>query len=222
MTAALVAKVKPYRGVNMEGPIATWYAKNTASSLPEFRALAARIAGELDRNDWVLEVAPGPGYLAVELARLGLHVSAVDISRNFVRLTGRNAALAGVAVDARQGDAAHLPFDDEAFDFVVCRAAFKNFSDPVGALREMRRVLRPGGTALVIDMRREASDSDIAHLVDTMRLGAVDGWFTRAALRSLRHRAYTEVDFTRMIGEAGFSNWRIDAEDVGFEIRMTR
>ena len=48
-----------------------------------------------------------------------------------------------------------MPFEDNEFDFVLCRAAFKNFSEPVAALREMHRVLKPGGKALIIDLRRD-------------------------------------------------------------------
>ena len=222
MNMLTARKTKGYKGVGMEGPIATWYAKNTASALPEFRALAERIAGELDRGDWVLEIAPGPGYLAVELARAGLQVSALDISRAFVRITAENAAKTGVAVDVQLGDAAAMPFETDTFDFVVCRAAFKNFSNPVGALKEMRRVLRPAGRALIIDMRREASDGEIAEEVAKMRLGRVDAFITRGALRSLRRRAYTAPDFVRMIGEAGFSASAIAPSPIGFEIRLTK
>jgi ubiquinone/menaquinone biosynthesis C-methylase UbiE len=222
MNTLTARKSKGYKGVGMEGPIATWYAKNTASALPEFRALAGRIAGELDRGDWVLEIAPGPGYLAVELARAGLQVSALDISRAFVRITAENAARTGVAVDVQLGDAAAMPFETDTFDFVVCRAAFKNFSNPVGALKEMRRVLRPAGRALIIDMRREASDGEIAGEVAKMRLGRMDAFITRGALRSLRGRAYTAPDFVRMIGEAGFSASAIAPSPIGFEIRLTK
>ena len=222
MNMLTARKTKGYKGVGMEGPIATWYAKNTASALPEFRALAERMAGELDRGDWVLEIAPGPGYLAVELARAGLQVSALDISRAFVRITAENAAKTGVAVDVQLGNAAAMPFETDTFDFVVCRAAFKNFSNPVGALKEMRRVLRPAGRALIIDMRREASDGEIADEVAKMRLGRVDAFITRGALRSLRRRAYTAPDFVRMIGEAGFSASAIAPSPIGFEIRLTK
>jgi ubiquinone/menaquinone biosynthesis C-methylase UbiE len=50
----------------------------------------------------------------------------------------------------------------------VCRAAFKNFTEPVKALAEMRRVLRPGGTALIIDMRRDAPMSEIRKYVNSV------------------------------------------------------
>src|SRR4030081_255104 len=133
---------KPYRGAPMEGILATWYAKNTAGA--DFKACASRIAAHLAPGAHVLEVAPGPGYLAVALARLGSYrITGLAISRSFVRMASEYAARAGVDVAFRQGDAAALPFPDAAFDFVVCRAAFKNFSDPVAALREMHRVLRP-------------------------------------------------------------------------------
>ena len=52
-----------------------------------------------------------------------------------------------------------MPYEDESFDFVVCRAAFKNFADPVGALNEIHRVLRPGGKGSVHDLRAESSPS---------------------------------------------------------------
>ena len=51
--------------------MATWYAKSTANSMEEFRKLARRIAGELPEGGSVLEIAPGPGYFCVELAKLG-------------------------------------------------------------------------------------------------------------------------------------------------------
>lgn len=54
--------------------------------------------------------------------------------------------------DFRQGDAARMPFEDETFDFIICRAAFKNFAQPITALDEMNRVLKTGGKALILDL----------------------------------------------------------------------
>src|SRR5580698_10244944 len=175
MNIVLKPRNKAYKSLPMEGMIAAWYARNTAGAAAEFEADAARIAKRLQPDSRVLEIAPGPGYLSVALARLGPYqVSGLDISRSFVRIATENAARAGVAVDFQQGDAANIPFAGDTFDFIVCRAAFKNFGDPEGALREMRRVLKPGGEALLIDMSRDATDEDIDTLVDGMKLGAVD------------------------------------------------
>ena len=222
MIGASACKTKPYKGLGMDGPIATWYAKNTAGALGQFRDLAAEIAAGLDAGDRVLEVAPGPGYLAVELARLGLMVTGLDISRSFVRIATDLAARTGVKAAFVRGDAAHAPFEDECFDFLVCRAAFKNFTNPVGALKEMRRVLRVGGRARLIDMRRDASSADIAAEVAGMGLSALDGLITRGVLRKLRRQAYARSDFERMTAEAGFADVQIGDGPIGFDILMTR
>ena len=85
----------------------------------------------------MLEVAPGPGFLSIELAKRGLHVRAVDISKTFVEIAQRNAAAEGVQARFDLGNAAALPVEDASVDFVVCRAAFKNFTEPVKALAEI-------------------------------------------------------------------------------------
>src|SRR5690242_19035890 len=66
-----MSKTKPYKGPNMEGPIATWYARITKRDRG-YAQIADDLAARLPRGARVLEVAPGPGYLAVELARRGL------------------------------------------------------------------------------------------------------------------------------------------------------
>jgi ubiquinone/menaquinone biosynthesis C-methylase UbiE len=207
----------------MEGMIATWYAKNTSKSIAEFRDLAKRIAAEARPGGCVLEVAPGPGYLAIELARAGHYrIAGLDISRTFVGMARDNAADAGVDVDFRYGDAAAVPFDADVFDFVVCRAAFKNFANPVGALCEMHRVLRPGGSALIIDMRNDASRGSIAAEVAKMRLGPINSYLTRTTLRALKKRAYSRRDIERMVRATPFGQCDIAELPLGFEVRLTK
>jgi ubiquinone/menaquinone biosynthesis C-methylase UbiE len=75
-----LSHVKAYKGIGMEGPIATWYAKNTRRDIAEFRSLAARVSQEIVPGSRILEVAPGPGYLSIELARRGQYeVTGLDI-----------------------------------------------------------------------------------------------------------------------------------------------
>ncbi len=105
------------------------------------------------RGTPVLDVAPGPGFLAIELARVGeFEITGVDISSDFVEIARRNAQEAGVHIDFREGNASYLPLADGSCDFVVCTAAFKNSREPLKALNEMHRVLKPAGSALIIDM----------------------------------------------------------------------
>ena len=212
---------KAYKGIAMEGVLATWYAKNTGNTAA-FHDDAARIARRIAPGSTVLEVAPGPGFLSIELARLRYRVHAIDISRSFVRITSENASRAAVAVEVRHGNASNLPYAADTFDFIVCRAAFKNFSDPTGALREMHRVLGPGGTALLIDMRSDATDDGIADETTKLNLGAWSGLITRVTLRSLRRRAYSKRDIEEMVAPIAFARVDIVEDSIGFEASLTK
>jgi ubiquinone/menaquinone biosynthesis C-methylase UbiE len=215
--------VKAYKGLGMKGSVARWYARITRGDLPTVRELAGRIAAGLPAAARVLEVAPGPGYLAIELARRGLTVEAVDISPTFVDIARDNTAAADVDVRFAVGNAAALPIPAGSFDFIVCRAAFKNFVEPVKALEEMRRVLRPGGQALLIDLRRDVSMAELRRYVDGMGVG---WWNRRLIMLVFRHmlirRAATLADVRRMMAEAGWIDPRIETTPVGFEAWMTR
>src|SRR5262245_40033583 len=216
--------VKPYKGIALEGMLATWYARNTGKLHADFKACAQRIATRLPRRARVLEVAPGPGYLAIELARIGPHqITGLDISRSFVRMATAYAQRAGVEVEFRQGDAAALPFADDSFDFVVCRAAFKNFSNPIGALTEMYRVLRPGGEALIIDMRSDATDMEIDAAVDNMRVDYVNAFLIRMTFKHmLRKRAYSIHDFQAMVEATPFHAAEFEIGLIGLDVWLKK
>src|SRR5260370_22536699 len=101
------------KGPEMEGAVARWYAKvrSSGSQIEEYRKQAAQLTEGLPAGAKVLEVAPGPGYLAVEIARLGFQVKALDISHTFVRIGSENAQHAGVIAHFCQGGAARHPFE---------------------------------------------------------------------------------------------------------------
>jgi ubiquinone/menaquinone biosynthesis C-methylase UbiE len=223
MKTSVERKPKPYKGIGMEGMIATWYAKNAGKSMAEYRNLAKLIAHGLRPGDRVLEVAPGPGYLAIELAQLGAYrITGLDVSRTFVRIACENALRARVEVDFQEGDAAAMPFAADAFDFIVCRAAFKNFSNPVGALHEMHRVLRGGGRVLIIDMRNDASGKSISDEVAKMHLGRFDAFLTRTTLSALRKRAYSRQDFEQMVEATPFGRCDIEEQPLGFKVGLIK
>lgn len=223
-TTTTAGSQKGYRGLSMEGPIARWYARVTGKDLGEFRALARRLAGRLGAGGAALEVAPGPGYLAIELAKLGPYrVDGLDISRSFVRIAGENARRAGVAVEFRHGNASAMPFDDDAFDLLVCRAAFKNFSEPVAALDEMHRVLKPGGEAWIIDLRGDARPDEIDAHINEMGLGRFDALLTRWTFRHmLIKRAYTAEQFRSMAAASRFGGCAIETSRIGLEVTLRK
>jgi ubiquinone/menaquinone biosynthesis C-methylase UbiE len=210
---------KAYRGLGMEGSIARWYDKTTRRDMPEFERLAGQIDELLPRGGDILEVAPGPGFLSIELARRGRHrITGLDISRTFVEIARKNAEAARVSVDFRHGNASTMPFADSSFDFVVCRAAFKNFSEPVNAIAEMHRVLRPGGKGVIIDLRRDASMAMISTYVDRLGVNVWNGLFMKFTFRfMLIRRAYTIQQFKDMLAKVPFSRTWIEANEVGLE-----
>jgi ubiquinone/menaquinone biosynthesis C-methylase UbiE len=215
---------KAYKGVGMEGLIAKWYARITRNDLLEFRALARRMSETLPPEARVLELAPGPGYFAIELAKLGHYtITGLDISATFVEIARRKAEEEGVEVNFQRGNASSMPFPDSSFDLIVCRAAFKNFTDPVGALREVDRVLSRGGRAVIIDLRKDTPREEIDAYVDKMRVGRLNAAFVKLSFRTmLLKRAYTREDFERFIAQSGFEKFEIAEAPVGFEITLTK
>lgn len=214
-----------FKGPEMEGPVARWYARVRGSDAQRdaYRKQARQLTEGLPAGAQVLEVAPGPGYLAIELARSGeFRVTGLDISRTFVAIATDNALKAQVAVDFQQGDVARMPFVSGSFDLVVCQAAFKNFVLPRTALAEMHRVLRVGGTAVIQDMSHDATHADIEHEVDTMKLDRLRSFTTRATLEMLKRRAYSAEQFQRLAAGSPFRTCEIATEGIGLEVRLKK
>ena len=217
------AQKKAYKGWGMEGFIARWYARNTGKSIEQFKKEAQAIALSLPAGSSVLEVAPGPGFLAIELAKLGAYrIVGLDISKSFVRIATENATKAGVDVAFREGNASEMPLEADSFDFIYCRAAFKNFSEPVQALREMHRVLKQGGRAVIHDLRRDASSDSIRAAVKEMGLGWFNSLLTRWILGWLRKRAYSQDEFRQMAGETPFKTCEIKCNLLGVEVTLVK
>ena len=213
------------QGPEMEGPVARWYARvrGTEAQLDAYRKQARELTKGLTKRARVLEVAPGPGYLAIEMARGGdFGVTGLDISRTFVEIATDNARRAGVAVDFRQGDVARMPFESESFDLIVCQAAFKNFALPHTALAEMHRVLRVGGTAVIQDMSHDATHVDIEREVDAMKLDAFRSFTTRATLEMLKRRAYSPARFVSLVATSPFRTCEIATEGIGLEVQLKK
>lgn len=215
---------KAYKGMAMEGLIASWYSQITLKDLKRHKLMAEKLARSIPAGGKVLEIAPGPGYFCIELARLGNYgITGLDISRSFVEIARRNAARAGFGIDFRLGNASAMPFDDGTFDFTFCQAAFKNFSEPTRAIAEMYRVLRPGGIAVISDMRRDAAPEDIDAEITGMGVSRLNQMFIRWTFNNMLLRsAYSVADMQAMIAQTPFGQGRIETSGVGFDAWMER
>jgi ubiquinone/menaquinone biosynthesis C-methylase UbiE len=215
---------KPYRGISLEGKLATWYARTTWKDLGEFEHLAQQLAKDLPERARVLEVAPGPGYLSVALAKLGTYrITGVDISQSFIRMASEYAKREGVVVHFIHGSASDVPLEDGFFDLIVCRAAFKNFSEPLKALNEMHRVLKPGGRAVIIDLCKDTSWDDIVSYVDRLNLGTMNSWITKMTFKHmLLKRAYTAEQMESLGAASDFRSCQIVRSAIGLQIELLR
>lgn len=212
------------RGMGMGGPVATWYAKNAKSDVKRYQATAKLVAEQVSPGGAILEVAPGPGITAVELAKLGRYrITGLDISADFVRIAKANAAQAGVEVRFEHGNASAMPFAGGQFDFIYCEAAFKNFSEPVAALDEFYRVLKPGGQAVILDLRKDASLAEINEYVDAVQANWINKLLMKGAFRTLLlKRAYTAADFTRMAAASRFGQCEVRPDQIGLQVWLRK
>lgn len=169
------------------------------------RAELAALPGLLD-DDWVLgDLGCGTGQLAATLAPCVGRVIAVDQSR--AMLAAARARLPGLTnVELRQGDLEALPIADADLDAAVMSLVLHYVPEPLEALREVRRVLKPGGRLLVVDMTPHARDEyrqTMGHLWQGFSSEQMNGWLAEAGLEPSRYRVLPADP--RAMGPALFS-----------------
>ena len=113
----------------------------------------------------VLDVCTGPGVLAAAAQERGADTVGLDFSGEAVAIARRNVP----GAEFRQGDAQALPFDDNAFDAVVCGYGIIHLPDPEKALAEFHRVLRPGGRTAVSVWDAPKSDNGFGIVYDALK-----------------------------------------------------
>jgi len=140
----------------------------------------------------VLEVGPGTGYYALEMAAWlapGGRLDVLDLQQQMLDHTLRRAAARGLSnLVATQGDARALPYDDASFDAAYLVTVLGEIPDQNAALRQLARVLRPGGRLVVgellgdphwVSPRRLRERAEAAGLRFGRRLGRPVGYFAR-------------------------------------------
>jgi len=138
-------------------------AYNRISRWPQFKLLRLMIVREIKRHNpagIMVDIGCGPGYLVALMAKSfpQLNIIGVDIAEEMVQQATRNLPSPGLGerVEFRKGDVQALPFEDYAVDFVVSTLSLHHWSEPEQALKEIHRILKPGGQFLIFDLRRDA------------------------------------------------------------------
>jgi len=146
------------------------------------------------RGEHLLDIATGAGHTAIFFARLGLEVTAVDVSPAMLAQTETASRDAGVTVNTVQAPAESLPFASSRFDLATCRMAAHHFACPASFCMEAVRVLRPGGHLLLIDGTVEDGHEEAeawAHEVESLRDPS-------------HNRLITPLKWTHLLGHVGF------------------
>jgi ubiquinone/menaquinone biosynthesis C-methylase UbiE len=200
------------------------------ATMPPMRLLrwfVVRRAAGMARRGEAADLGCGPGQLVIELARRapGLHVTGIDLSDEMIAQGQANARRAGVAdrVSFRQGAAQQIPFPDASLDLVVSTLSLHHWGDPVAVLDEIARVLRPGGSFLVFDLRRDMIAPCwlllwfATHVIVPAALHRVNEPL------SSRNAAYTPQEAARLAAESlatqsRLSGWRVTGGPVWLTI----
>ena len=120
----------------------------------------------------VLDLGCGTGWIPVEIARrCDAGVVALDASAEMLVVAGRNAGPFGGRVRLLLASASKLPFADRSVGAVVSNSLVHHLHDPLPALREVARVLRPGGVVFIRDLYRPDTPAEVDRLVDRYTAG---------------------------------------------------
>jgi len=133
-------------------PVAASYAASVVhAGGPDLRAMLDALP--LRGDERLLDVGCGPGHTALAFAPRVAAVAAVDLTEDMLTQGRRLAAERGIGnTTFQQGDVEELPFSDGSFDLVTSRYSAHHYPHPDRALREIARVLEPGGAFLLVDV----------------------------------------------------------------------
>jgi len=210
-----------FKDLGIEGAQANYYDKiSREHRIGEMKEQAREVTKYIKDGDSVLEIAPGAGYLSIELSKLGNYrITGMDISKDLVEICTRNSIEAGVQINFQQGNVSNMPFQSNVFNFIICVFAFKNFKEPLKALKEMHRVLKPGGIALLMDLNRKASMGVTKKVAENMGLKGLKAYIAGAIQRS---GAYSRIEFESFISQTEFKDNEIKDTEFGFSIVLKK
>jgi SAM-dependent methyltransferase len=185
--------------------------------------IIATLAELLPRGSRVLDAGCGYGRIALPLARVGYRIEGIDLSPEMVEAAGTAAQAESLEVGFTLGSMTKLPLEDTAFDAAICLwSAFNELLDEpeqLAAVKEMRRVLRPGGL-LLIEGRpyHKPTEQEIASGTRRGPEHRVEWGLVEGILNP--HYRHDEASLAGLCREAGFERFEIAVRPWGGRERL--
>ena len=161
-----------------------------------------------------LEVGPGPGYLGLEWLKKtqDTTLKGLDISPDMIALAERNAQAYGLAdrVQYVHSSGDKMPFGENAFDAVFTNGSLHEWAEPKKTFNEIWRVLRPGGKALISDLRR-----DMFAIVRWFLWVNIEPKAMRPGFTTSVNAAYTPHELKNLIKGTSFETFHVSSNALG-------
>jgi ubiquinone/menaquinone biosynthesis C-methylase UbiE len=201
--------------------------------------LAETLAYDTTAGLDVLDIGCGQGIDLVEYAGRGARASGIDLAARHVELARSHVQAVGLTATVVQGDAEDLPFEDANFDRASSNGVLHHTPDMHAALREIRRVLRPGGEARIIVYNRDSFHYWLTQFAvhgvlkgELLRAGSMREVLARGVERTSIGarplvRVYSRRQLGRMLAGAGFADVHtcvrgFNAEDTPISMLIAR
>jgi len=186
------------------------------SSSPVFRIERYLTVSELKKHNpegILLDAGCGPGRLSLDIMRRfpELKIIGLDISRMMLKRAGKNISAYKYQdrMHLCKANVLQLPLESDSIDFVVSTLAMHHWPDPERALREIHRVLKPGGQFLIVDLRRDI------HLVSYALVWLIQELIAPVILRrtnggigSIR-ASFTPAELETLLSASPFRDWTL-------------
>ena len=209
------------------GVLASAYEKATRLAIGSYyQPMADEVVSVLQKGT-LLDLGTGPGILPVEIIRRApeIRIVGVDLSRRLIRMARNRAQRANLSqhLSFEVANAANLRFDDDAFDMVISTGMLHSLKKPSNVLKEVFRVLKPGGEAWMYDPAR------ITHYIDKSqwRVSLNQGerfflWLFGLLGLQKPIELYSRVEMAPLIEAAGFRSYTVEEGDGEIRIKMKK
>ena len=178
----------------------------TDENLPAMIELAM-----LGGDELMLDLAAGTGMVSLVFASRVGRVVAVDLTPAMLAQAAERRAREGIGnVDLVLADVTSLPFADGTFELATCRIAIHHFLEPAPILAELRRVLRPGGRAVICDTlsSEDPAQAELHNRIERIRDPAHVRMLAESELRALLETSGFSIEAVRRTSKRrGFSEW---------------